>query len=173
MKEEWKPISGFEDLYEVSNMGRVKSLAREVQFGRCSVVAKKDAILKAGVNDNGYMLVILCKNGSKKTAKIHILVWDAFSDIKRNGRKLQIDHLDNNKKNNRFDNLQLLSQRENLVKYTKTLNSTSKYTGVSWEKERNKWRSSIKANGKGRIIGRFDNEHDAHLAYQKALKELD
>jgi len=167
--EIWKPIKNYEGLYEVSNHGRVKSLAKEWINGR-GLRKKSDSIKKISITDRGYKSAILNNNKKRKTFTVHSLVWDHFGDQPRNGLKLQVDHIDNNKLNNRIDNLQLLTQRANISKYHKTQKHTSHYTGVHWSKDSKKWRSVIGINGKYKHLGYFIDEHDAHLAYQKALR---
>ena len=171
-QEEFRPIitekEDYTGLYEVSNHGKVKSLKREVnnQYG-------SERILKPGISRSGYYIVSLHKNGKQKTPTIHSMEWDAFSDVKRNGKKLQIDHKDSNKLNNMFDNLQLLSARQNVSKrFIQNGNKTSKYTGVYWDKKRQKWHAQITINGKKKHLGFFTTEYEAHLDYQRALGEL-
>ena len=108
IQEIWKPIKGYEGLYEVSNMGRVKSLARKY--------CRNDRILRGTTGNHGYNKVGLCKDSHIKTILIQHLVWEAFGNGRRNGWKQVIDHVDSNKLNNRIDNLQLLTQRENISK---------------------------------------------------------
>lgn len=121
------------------------------------------------ISSNGYYTVSLFKF-NKKTFTNHILVAVHFLNHKSNGFKIIIDHIDNNKLNNNVSNLQLISVRENTSKDRK--NKTSKYTGVSWYKITNKWKSSIRINGKVKHLGYFENELDASNAYQSALNCL-
>ena len=77
MIEEWREIEGYEGLYQVSNLGRVRSLDRVVirSNGKPNTVSEK--ILKYGMN-RGYCAVVLCKDGKKKMYKVHRLVAMAF-----------------------------------------------------------------------------------------------
>lgn len=159
MKEIFKPIPGYPD-YEISNFGRAKSL----KFDR-------EKILKPSPdNDGGYLSLTLCSEGERKTYRIAHLVYDAFGKGKRNGRILQIDHLDANKQNNRIDNLQLLSHRENTSKGHMFKKTSSKFTGVCWCKHVKKWLAKISKNGKRKHLGYYSEEKEASKAYQKALK---
>lgn len=160
--EEWKPIKDFEGLYEISNYGRVKSVIK--RYGNMDIVLKLSKLV------TGYYFATLYKDKKPKSIKISLLVWDHFGDKPRNGRTLQVDHKDNIKTHDWIWNLQLLSQRDNISKGFKCKKTSSKYTGV--DKNHNKWRASIGINGRKRHLGLFENEYDAHLAYQKALKEL-
>lgn len=159
MKNEiWKTIEGFED-YQVSNFGRVKSLKR------C-----KELILKQSIDSRGYYIISLCKNSKKPTKSIHQLVAIAFLEHKVCGYKLVVNHKDFNRLNNQVDNLEIISSRENVNQ--KHLKSTSKYVGVSLHKQTKKWASNIHINGKQYYLGLFNNEYDAHLAYESKLKEI-
>ena len=148
----------------------MRSLAREVK--RKNKFAP-EIILKYAINRRGYKLVVLYRDKTRVGYAIHTLVWDAFGDKKRNGRKLQVDHIDNNKLNNRIDNLQLLTNRENVSKgVLHNGKKTSKYLGVSLNTKRKKWLAQIKINGNTKFLGYFDNEYKAHLRYQKAIQSL-
>lgn len=112
MDEVWKPIKGYEGCYEISNLGRVKSLARKVKSGRIT----KEIILVPIRNSHGYLQVDLCLNGKMKHHKIHRLVAEAFIP-QNNETKETVNHKDYNKSNNRVDNLEWLSNRENVQDY--------------------------------------------------------
>ena len=172
--EQWKPIKDYEGLYEISNFGRVKSLAKEWVCGNHNSVRQKGiTILKHGTDGKrGYLKVVLAKNKTTMPCSIHILVWDHFGDRPRNGRKLQVDHKDSNNINNNIANLQLLTNRENTSKYHKTQKETSEYIGVHWNRGRNKWIAKIVIDEKSVHLGYFINEFNAHLAYQKALNKI-
>ncbi len=101
---------------------------------------------------------------------MHKLVAIAFLNHVPNGYEIVVNHKDFNILNNKLSNLELVSQRENANR--KHLKSTSKYTGVYWYKRDKKWKSRIQINGKNKNLGTFENEHDAHLAYQKELDKI-
>ena len=157
--EIYKDIKGYEGMYQVSNLGNVKSLKRK---GR-----KNERLLKHTINSHGYFCVCLCKDKTQRSVKIHQLLAMAFLNHTPNGRKIVVDHIDNNPLNNNLENLQLITFRENLSKDKK---GTSEYTGVSYDKSRDRWRSTITINSKHVHLGRFKTELDAHNEYQKALK---
>jgi hypothetical protein len=103
MNEEWRPIPAYEGLYEVSNLGRVKSLRRTVKRG-ISYNTVPERILKPFPHRDGYELVKLCKNSNEKTVKVHRLVAESFLN---NPRDLpEVNHKDENKGNNNSDNLE-------------------------------------------------------------------
>lgn len=153
-KEIWKDVVDYEGLYEVSDLGRVKSL-------KCN----RKKILKPSINARGYLQVNL-----GKTINIHKLVAMAFLNHIPCGMTLVVDHINNNKLDNRVDNLQIISQKENTLKSFRK--KSSKYIGVCWDKKNYKWKSHITVNGKLKYLGRFINEFDASQAYQTALKTL-
>lgn len=154
MEEIWKDIDGYNGDYQISNYGRV-----------ISNKYNKIKYLKMYISRNGYVSVILCLSCKVKKMYVHTIVWDHFGDT---SRLLQVDHIDNNKLNNRIDNLQLLSCRNNITKYHLTTKKTSKYTGVWWYKKCNLWASRIYINSTFKYLGYFKTEEEAHLAYQNA-----
>lgn len=83
-----------------------------------------------------------------------------------------VDHINHNKLDNRRCNLRLCNRRQNMWNRKPNKNGTSKYKGVSWYKKSNKWRATISINGTKKTIGYYNNEYDAHLAYEKIAKEL-
>lgn len=170
--EVWKQIKGFEGLYEISNCGRVKSLARSWISGKGLVRTKPDTILKSRLNHSGYLYVVLSKVGKQKSKTIHAICWDNLGDKPRNCKIHHVDHIDNQKTNNRIDNLQLLTARENAVKYHKTQKRSSKFTGVYWNKRLKKWKAQINQNNNKIYLGIFSNEYNAYIAYKKALNEI-
>lgn len=156
--EEFRDIPGFEG-YQVSNLGRVKSFKN-----------KKEVILSNSKNCKGYYKIILRKNNKNYYKGIHQLIAIAFLNHIPNGNKLVVDHKNNIKTDNRLENLQIITNRENSSKDVK--NKTSKYTGVYWYKSRSKWMASIGIEGKTKHLGLFTCELEASIAYQNKLKEI-
>ena len=105
--EEWRDVVGYEGLYQVSDQGRVKSLERKNCLGR----TVKERILKSRTNRYGYMEVNLCAGGKRKVFAVHRLVCQAFHENLDN--KPQVNHLNEDKKDNRACNLEWCTCKEN------------------------------------------------------------
>jgi hypothetical protein len=166
MKEIWKDIKGYEGYYQISNFGRVKSLPRIVnRSGNKGNMLIGEKILTS--SNQKYKTIGLKMGGKQKTYKVHKLVAISFLDHKPNGMVEIIDHIDGNKHNNKVDNLQIVNNRFNTSKGKLNKSKSSKYTGVYFNS--GKWVAGIQIEGKSIYLGRFDNEYDAHIAYQKKL----
>lgn len=109
MTEIWKDINGYEGLYQVSNLGRVKSLDRVDCSGRHRV----GVTLKPGTSHNGYLFVRLSKNSKYSNKRINRLVAEHFIDNPLN--KPEVNHCDGNKLNNQVDNLEWSTRSENTL----------------------------------------------------------
>lgn len=109
--EEWKDIEGYEDMYQVSNFGRVKSLSRLLN-NKDGFFYSKEKILKPRKNSRGYVCVVLNKKDGGKDKTIHRLVAEAF--IPNPDNKETINHKDANQTNNHVDNLEWNTQKENV-----------------------------------------------------------
>lgn len=118
MKEKWKPVVTYEGLYEVSNYGRVRSVARTFITKQGHLKSVGQHIMKPYVNDNGYVVVNLTRSGKSRKNKVHRLVMLAFTkwDLERG----DVNHKDGNKLNNRLDNLEWCTKSENMYHATKT-----------------------------------------------------
>jgi hypothetical protein len=164
--EVWKPVKDFEGYYEVSNLGRVKSLKRIVKNGKNDVNIK-EKILKQTLNINKYLYVSLNKNGIKKNFKVHQIIAISFFNHKLNGKNnIVVDHINNIKTDNCINNLQLITNRENCSKEKRGI---SFFTGVSFAKRENKWRSYICIENKFIHLGYFKTEIEASIAYKNKL----
>lgn len=109
--EIWKPVVGFEGLYEVSSFGRVKSLERVMHRKNSGDIVIKERIMCPTPNFKGYLYVKLYNYGRPKMKKIHRLVAEAFIPNPLN--KPHIDHIDTDKRNNNVDNLRWVTASEN------------------------------------------------------------
>ena len=141
-QEQWRPIEEYEGLYEVSNMGRVKSLERIDKNNHLV----KGKILKPVMMKNGYLRVDLSKEGKHKMFSVHRLVGMTF--IPNPEGLPQINHIDEDKTNNRVDNLEWCdckyninygAHNENII-HTKIKNGTANpdMCGIGDEKEYNR-----------------------------------
>lgn len=172
-KEIWKDVPGFEGYYQASNLGRVRSLDRHVFYKDGREVVFKGKLINGSIN-NGYRCVGLSKKNKSRTFMFHQLVAMAFLNHKPNGVKMVVDHINGDKMDNRVDNLRIVTQRENLSTCHRVDSKTlsSKYTGVSFVPKNSKWSSAISYNKNNVKLGIFDNEIEAHYAYQSALLRI-
>ena len=108
IEEIWKDINGYEGQYQISNYGRVKSLSR-FQDGRLRKT--KEFFIKQFESTYGYYQISLFKNHKKKNYRVHRLVAENFIENPKNMKV--VNHIDGNKKNNRADNLEWVTYREN------------------------------------------------------------
>ena len=170
-KEIWKDIPNYEGLYQVSSLGRVKRLK--------SVVVKKSGqklfideinLKPSKTVDGGYFYVGLSGLTKRKMFKVHQLVAMAFLGHKPCGMKLVVDHINNDKLDNRVENLQIITSRENTSKDRFRKKSKSKYLGVFVRGK--KYYSVIYINGKSIYLGEFNNEKIAAAVYLNALEKI-
>lgn len=111
IKEVWKPIKGF-PYYEVSNVGRVRSLTRNIVHSNGMLQYCAGKLLTAGDNGRGYLQVGLCLKGKRYTKKVHRLVAETF--IPNPTNKPEVNHIDEDKHNNYAGNLNWMTHEENL-----------------------------------------------------------
>lgn len=111
--EVWKPVVGYEGMYEVSNLGRVKSVYRIFVRKDGKKLPIRERILKHANTSSGYPAVRICGYGKKPTTYIHRLVAGAFIDNPEN--KPCVNHINGIKTDNRVDNLEWCSYQENEI----------------------------------------------------------
>lgn len=109
--EIWLDVQGFEGIYQVSNLGRVKALPKVVLYNDGRKRHYLEKVLNVYVNTRGYMYVDLYKDKVKKHYLVHRLVADAFLDNKQN--LPQVNHIDEDKFNNRASNLEYCTAEYN------------------------------------------------------------
>jgi hypothetical protein len=163
-EEVWKPVIGYEGFYEVSNLGRVQSLERYVpsRWGTVRIAAK---ILKPVNNHKGYYQYSLSKDNSVKQPMAHRLVAEAFLGVS----SLQVNHINGVKTDNRPENLEYVTARDNTVH---RLGRKSGYTGVYQSSGSKKWYSTISVNGKIINLGYYNTEIEAAQAYKNKLIQI-
>lgn len=158
MIEVFKDVPNYEGIYQVSNLGNVKSLKW-----------KKEIIMKQRISSR-YLAVNLRKENISKNVKVHVLVAMAFLDFKPNKQVLTIDHKNGVRTDNRLENLQIVTQRENIQNYHK---SRKGQIGADWHEQTKKWRSRIYINKSIVHLGLFEEEKDALKAYEIANQEIE
>jgi len=137
-KEIWKDIPNYEGLYQVSNYGNVKTLDKCVNSGikNNSIVTRKGKLLKQYLKKNGYLQVTLTHNNTRKYVCVHRLVAEVFIDNSNN--YLQINHKNEDKTDNRVENLEWCSPKYNCNygnRNSKIYNKTSFKKGhIPWNK---------------------------------------
>ena len=111
-KEIWKPIANYEGIYEVSNKGHIKSVSRYVKSNYGNMRFQKEKIRKLTINNKGYLIVRLCKNGKYETYLVHRLVANTF--IPNPYGYNEVNHKDEDKTHNSVDNLEWCSHNYNI-----------------------------------------------------------
>lgn len=182
VNEIWKDIPEFEGHYQVSNLGRVRSI-------RTSQGTYRERLKKTYLDRNGYENIDLFKQNKQHKHLVHRLVAKAF--LPNPSNKPNINHKDAVKHNNVLLNLEWCTQSENLIHAsennlidkeacrkrmigTKWKNANSRYHNVSYDKSRDKWKASIKVNKKTVGQKRFNTEIEAakHVNYLLDLYEI-
>ena len=125
-EEVWKDVTGYEGRYQVSNLGRARSLDWVYPSGR----RHKGIVLQPAPDKDGYMLITLHKGGKQKTPKVHRLVAEAFLPKEFDVRKNQINHKNEIKSDNRVDNLECGTHTLNMVSNTDYKSRVIDYTKV-------------------------------------------
>ena len=162
------PVKGYENLYEVSNLGRVSNYRK---------------VLKTYTLNSGYLAMKLVKDGGRKSVLLHRLVAEHFIPNPEN--KLEVNHINGDKTDNRVENLEWVTSSENkkhalntgLKEYNiptkgQKLGNSSQYHNVTWDKARSKWKAHIRHENKNWFPKRFDTELEAARHVNWILDEL-
>ena len=167
--EIWLPIEDYENIYWVSNKGRVKNNRK---------------VMKYYTNNSGYQCIDLTVNKVKKKFLVHRLVASHFID--NTYALLEVNHIDENKDNNCVENLEWCTRSYNLkhsaangaYNTRPTLGKkhkiacSSKYHNVTWDKNRERWQASIRQGGKTWYQKRFKTEVEAALHVNWIIETL-
>lgn len=125
IQEDWRPVRGYESLYEVSSKGSVRSVARVIERAhpknpaRVQVRAYGGRVLRLQNSRQGYVSVGLWRQNRGHTHDVHVLVCEAFLGSRAPG--MDVNHKDGNRKNNHIENLEWVTRRENLMHAEQTL----------------------------------------------------
>lgn len=111
MKEVWKPVVGFEKFFEISNLGRLKRTTVYQNTWNKKKRINPNRIVKP-TPERGYLRIALSVNGKRYLKYIHRLVAEAFIPNPNNYK--EVNHIDNNRSNNRVDNLEWCDRKHNL-----------------------------------------------------------
>ena len=158
--EIWRDIPGYEGKYQVSDSGRVKNTGR-------------NKILSGSIA-RGYRQFTLTSEGTGKTFRASQLVAMAFLGHIPNGNISVVDHINGDRADNRVENLQIVTNRENssVCFRTDKEDLSSEYVGVSWVTRDSVWTARIQYEGVNINLGSFNSEIKASEAYQLALRKI-
>ena len=163
--EEWKDVVGYEGLYLVSSIGRVKKLASVTMRNNGRPLPRKERILSEKVDKDGYLNVTLRKNNKGRMFRLHRLVAHAFIS---DPHGYQINHINEIKDDNRVENIEVVTARENTT-YSTSKKMTGAYKYNPPDHVSTKWVSRISIEGRQLHLGYYETELEAHEAYLVAL----
>ena len=128
---------------------------------------KKDGSFKEiGNTRNGYLIFRL----EGRCLSCHRFIYENYFNVKLLPNE-EIDHINRIKDDNRIQNLRIVNRSQNNQNKPKHKNCSSKYKGVCWKKNRNKWQAQIQFDGKKKHLGYFDDEIEAVKIYNKYVKD--
>ena len=166
MQEDWKPIEGYEGIYDVSSLGRVVSLERTIdRDGKPVRVARR--ILKSPPGKVGYAVVALWKDGKGKSCAVHRLVAEAF--LPKPEGTFIVDHISTDRLDNRVSNLRWVSYSGNSVNTAQVPRAGNANRGIYFDKRctRRPWR----VHCAGRDVGCFSTLEEARSVRDKVFKD--
>jgi hypothetical protein len=111
--EIWKSVVNYKGYFEISNLGNVRSLERIIFRSNGTTQRFKSKMLSVSISSNGYKSVTLCKNGISRMYNIHSLLMLSFFDENYIKNKKVVNHIDGNKLNNDFNNLEIVTSSDN------------------------------------------------------------
>ena len=171
--EEWRDVPEYEGYYQVSSLGRIRSLDRTVTTKHGVERFYKGRVIDGTVH-NGYKQTTLRGNGIGRRYTFSQIVSMAFLGHDPNGNTLVVDHINGDKSDDRVENLRIVTNRANITTCFRSDRGSfsSEHAGVSWDKSKSKWRAQIVHNGVYTRLGYYDTEIDASNTYQSALSKI-
>lgn len=154
--EEWKDVVGYEGLYEVSNLGNVRSVDKYIPFNG-TISLRKGIVLKQGIVQ-GYKQVVLCKHGKTKNYRVHRLVAQTF--IPNPDNLPEINHKDEDKTNNRVDNLEFCTYKYN-SNYGKCKQKISKALKGKLINRTDQSKPILQFTKKGEFVAEYPSQKEA------------
>lgn len=165
-KEVWRPVVGFEQSHEISNLGRVRGLRRTVRRydGFHKRVAPK--ILTMWIADSGYPMVALCRKNITHFRYVHRLLAEAFIP-KPNPSFNQIDHINRNRSDNRISNIRWADNALNTYNQHQRPKGNNPARGIYFKKKctHRPWIAVIKQT----YLGAFSTKREAQLVRDRAI----
>lgn len=173
-KEIWKDVPGYEGYYQGSNLGRVRSVDRNIVYSNGISHFYKGSIIN-GSHNRGYKYVSFSRNNIKISFRFSQVIAMTFLNHEVNGHKSVVDHINGDKSDDRVENLRIVTQRENASTCYRSYEDSlsSMHIGVSWDTRDAKWRATISYKGVRIHLGYFVDELKASNAYQKALSKIE
>ena len=165
---EFKFISRYENKYYVTKDGKVFSIDKEVKCHKNSKRIIKGRQLKGSKDKDGYLYVCLSLNGIERNERIHRLVLECFIGESN----LIVDHLNGNKQDNRLQNLEYVTPKENTRRYHINKKGSEDLIGVNFNKSQNTYKVTKWLNGKLKHFGTFKNIQDA-IEFNKSLNTIE
>jgi len=168
-KDIWLPVLGFEKVYEVSNMGEVRSVARSITRIDGVIRRYKSRPLKPSKSRGRYFFY-LQDMGVKRYVAVHQVVWEAFNGVIKSTKYIR--HIDRDNANNALENLEVRTVRSMMVDRHKNKEGIKRpFTGVV--PVCNRFSARIRVNGKDVYLGSYRTAYEAHVAYRNKAERLD
>jgi hypothetical protein len=168
-QEEWFDIPEFIGKYQISTLGRVKSLERTRIHKKRGLELIKSRVLKQTISGNDRLFVSLWKNRVMKTFSVSLIMGEIFFNHKYCKIKQElVDHDNNNPLDNRLENLQIITHRKNC---SKDKTNSNGFTGV--HKDKNKFRAMIDFNNVRYNLGSFYSPEEAYSKYSEAVSLIE
>ena len=156
--EEWRPLVGYEGLYEISSLGRIRGLERKCDalfYGNPGKRYVPPKLLSQTYDKDGYLHIRLSKNGKRETYSVHRLVAKTF--LQNPDNKPQVNHINGHKDDNRIENLEWCTASENVLHGYRT----GLYKTVHNAKP------VAKLSDDGDIISVYESARKAEMEYHK------